>query len=144
MNAEFLVTAIIMAAYHGVGLLVSGCVIWMGYRLLRAGIFESKDSEITATLGDKIKVAIKRAAPGTAFAVFGAVMFVVAMTNGPRFAHEADASVKTVPQQATEGQQSDDEDEPVLVRHYKMEWQRGGHLAPAVKAKATKEDYPDD
>ncbi|MHC4489601.1 MAG: hypothetical protein ACYSW7_10575 [Planctomycetota bacterium] len=56
----------------------------MGYQLFSQGVFEASDVE--AVWGDK-KLLLKRAAPGTVFALFGACVVVFALWKAPSLDH---------------------------------------------------------
>jgi hypothetical protein len=56
----------------------------MGYQLFSQGVFEASDVE--AVWGDK-KLLLKRAAPGTVFALFGACVVVFTLWKSPSLDH---------------------------------------------------------
>ncbi|SHF34667.1 hypothetical protein SAMN04487965_1994 [Microbulbifer donghaiensis] len=64
--------------------LVVGCVFaYMGYRLFMSGIW-GHAGELETGFGDS-RVVIKKAAPGTFFALFGAVIIAITLYKGLEF-----------------------------------------------------------
>jgi hypothetical protein len=66
--------------YHFCTLLVGITLCYMGYRLFTLGISEAA-GDAQGKWG-KNSIVIKRAAPGTFFGVFGAIVIVVALVHG--------------------------------------------------------------
>jgi hypothetical protein len=54
-------------------------IIYLGYNLFLKGLF-TESGEINASFGDK-SIAVKKAAPGTFFALFGAVIIFINVFN---------------------------------------------------------------
>lgn len=72
-----------LISYKIISLLV-GCIFaYMGYRLFMSGIW-GHAGELETGFGDN-KVVIKKAAPGTFFAVFGAVIIAITLYKGLEF-----------------------------------------------------------
>ncbi|SEA19037.1 hypothetical protein [Microbulbifer marinus] len=72
-----------LISYKITSLLV-GCVFaYMGYRLFMSGIW-GHAGELETGFGDN-RVVIKKAAPGTFFAVFGAVIIAITLYKGLEF-----------------------------------------------------------
>lgn len=64
--------------------LLSGCAFaYMGYRLFMSGIW-GHAGELTTEFGDN-KLVLKKAAPGTFFATFGAIIISVTLYKGLEF-----------------------------------------------------------
>lgn len=73
----------ISAVYKFVTLLTGFGVVYMGYRLFRTGVFE-KAGELKAAWGER-NLELKQAAPGTFFAVLGAIVLMIAVNKGISF-----------------------------------------------------------
>ncbi len=50
-------------------------IVYLGYKLFQSGLF-TESGEINASFGDK-NIAIKKAAPGTFFVLFGAIIILL-------------------------------------------------------------------
>jgi hypothetical protein len=70
----------IVALYHCLLAVFGFCIVWMGYLLFKAGLF-SPAGDLALTSGDK-KLQLKRAAPGTFFVAFGAIVILVVTYKG--------------------------------------------------------------
>lgn len=76
-----LTTGILAATIYRIASIAAGVALcWMGYRLFTVGIFaEAGDAE--GKWGNK-RIILKRAAPGTFFALFGAIVLSLAINKG--------------------------------------------------------------
>lgn len=77
--SEFEVSAI----YKIVTLLVGAGIMFLGYRLFRTGVFD-RAGELKAAWGDN-HLELKQAAPGSFFAILGAVVLVISVSKGLTF-----------------------------------------------------------
>src|SRR5207245_980336 len=71
---------IVLVVYRVLTLLAGLALVLMGYRLFRAG-FLKQAGDVEAG-GHGVRVALKRAAPGTVFAVLGAAVMVAGIWKG--------------------------------------------------------------
>ena len=69
-----------LTGYKIITLLVGSFFSYMGYRLFKLGIW-GKAGNLEANIGDK-KLILKRAAPGTFFALFGAIIISLTVIKG--------------------------------------------------------------
>lgn len=83
-----------LAMYYIVTLLVGLGSIILGYRLFALGI-ETKPSRIAAAGGTSYQLTIESAAPGTFFALFGAIIVTVGIWRGPELNHSLTNAVNT-------------------------------------------------
>jgi len=72
---------IIIALYRCVSMIIGLVFAFLGYRLFVLGI-QAKAGDLNAGFGDK-HIALKRAAPGTLFALFGVIIISVNLFKGP-------------------------------------------------------------
>jgi hypothetical protein len=70
----------IIAGYRLLSIAIGAVVVAMGYRLFRVGMFE-RAGELKAAWGDR-NLTIRQAAPGTFFAIFGAVIVLISLWKG--------------------------------------------------------------
>ncbi|MCG8009878.1 MAG: hypothetical protein N0C81_19825 [Candidatus Thiodiazotropha lotti] len=63
--------------------------IYLGYRLFQSGVYE-KAGELKAAWGEK-HLALKQAAPGTFFSLFGAVVIAASIAKGMNIEHIANS-----------------------------------------------------
>lgn len=68
-------------AYKVFSLLTGGFIVFLGYKLFVVSVYSEQSSDIAATWGDK-SVVLKRAAPGTLFSLFGAIVVSLAVFKG--------------------------------------------------------------
>ena len=71
-------------------LLVGSIFAYMGYLLFKAGIW-GHAGELEAEFGDN-KLVLKKAAPGTFFALFGAIIIAITLYKGLEFKDHANDS----------------------------------------------------
>ena len=69
-----------LTSYKIISLLVGNIFAYMGYRLFTAGIW-GHAGELEAEFGDN-KLVLKKAAPGTFFALFGAIIISMTLYKG--------------------------------------------------------------
>jgi hypothetical protein len=69
-----------VVSYKLLSLLVGASFAYMGYRLFMAGIW-GEAGDVEAQFKDN-KIIVKRAAPGTFFALFGAIIICVTLYKG--------------------------------------------------------------
>jgi hypothetical protein len=83
--------ALLLFIYKLVSLLCGLFVIYLGYKLFIKGIFnESGDVE---AVWESKKILVKKAAPGTFFALFGAIVMGVSIFRGLTFESATQPSV---------------------------------------------------
>ena len=68
-------TLLVLVGYRIAGMLMGLAALYMGFRLFRLGFFE-KAGDLKAAWGEH-RLILKQAAPGSFFAVLGAVVMVV-------------------------------------------------------------------
>jgi hypothetical protein len=78
--SEFTWTLIMIGTYRIVAILAGVLAIYLGYRLFMVGIYE-KAGDLKATWGSTHLI-LKQAAPGTFFAVFGALVITFGIWRG--------------------------------------------------------------
>lgn len=71
---------LIVATYKAISLFVGLAFGYMGYRLFMTGI-EKSAGEMEASAGNNA-IKLSRAAPGTFFALFGAVIIIITISQG--------------------------------------------------------------
>lgn len=82
---------IALTSYKIISLLAGTIFAYMGYRLFVAGIW-GHAGEIEGEFGDN-KLVVKKAAPGTFFALFGAMIIAITLYKGLEFKdHTNDSS----------------------------------------------------
>ena len=69
---------ILVVALKGVGILAGGVFVYLGYRLFAKGVFGSAGDVEWSNMG----LILKKAAPGTVFAAFGAVVVMTSIIAG--------------------------------------------------------------
>lgn len=74
-----------ITSYKLVSLLVGLLFAWMGYRLFMAGVW-GESGDMDASLRD-FRVTMKKAAPGTFFALFGTVVISFTLVKGLEFSN---------------------------------------------------------
>lgn len=74
-----------VTSYKLVSLLVGLLFAWMGYRLFMAGVW-GESGDMDASLKD-FRVTMKKAAPGTFFALFGTVVISFTLFKGLEFSN---------------------------------------------------------
>jgi hypothetical protein len=84
MTPDFALTVATIMLYRLGVLALGGLSIWLGYKLFRAGLFDKSADEIQMVFG-KNKILAKAAAPGTVFALFGAVVITVSICFPAQF-----------------------------------------------------------
>ncbi len=72
-----------LTSYKIISLMVGSIFAYMGYRLFTAGIW-GHAGELEAEFGDN-KLILKKAAPGTFFALFGAIIISITLYKGLEF-----------------------------------------------------------
>jgi hypothetical protein len=78
---DFVPTTIIIIIYRILIASIGFAIVFLGYKLFTNGIF-GKAGDIDAIWGNR-KLLIKRAAPGTLFAIFGAFVICFSVFKGP-------------------------------------------------------------
>lgn len=73
-------TIIILVVYRVITIIVGFAIIYLGYLLFKMGLFE-KAGELETAWGDK-RLVLKRAAPGTFFALFGSIVIAISLLKG--------------------------------------------------------------
>tara|TARA_B100001059_G_C17827077_1_gene582071 strand:- start:563 stop:901 length:339 start_codon:yes stop_codon:yes gene_type:complete len=87
--------------------LLSGCAFaYMGYRLFVSGIW-GHTGDLEAEFGDN-RLVLKKAAPGTFFALFGAVIVSVTLYKGLEFKDYSKSKVETESFVEFTGEKSDE------------------------------------
>src|SRR5690349_13290744 len=77
---------IVYSIVYRVLIIVAGIVAMvLGYRLFERGVFSSGSTSISGKARE-VTFSVKNAAPGTCFALFGCVIIVVMLFQGPTFA----------------------------------------------------------
>lgn len=79
-----------LTSYKIISLLAGTIFAYMGYRLFAAGIW-GHAGEIEGEFGDN-KLVLKKAAPGTFFALFGAIIISVTIYKGLEFKDHVNGS----------------------------------------------------
>ena len=85
MNEDFRI-ALLLVGYHVATLLVGLGLAYLGYNLFCKGVFE-KAGDIEAKFGQR-HLLVKQAAPGTFFALFGAIVMCVGLWRGINISSE--------------------------------------------------------
>jgi hypothetical protein len=80
-----------LTSYKISSLIIGGLFAYMGYRLFIAGIW-GHAGELETEFGDN-KIVLKKAAPGTFFALFGAIIIAITLYKGLDFKNFTNASV---------------------------------------------------
>ncbi|ANG63497.1 hypothetical protein A8C75_14135 [Marinobacterium aestuarii] len=80
-----------LTLYKIVSLLVGTVFAYMGYRLFMSGIW-GHAGELETGFGDN-KLALKKAAPGTFFVLFGAIVISITLYKGLEFKNNQNDSV---------------------------------------------------
>jgi hypothetical protein len=78
--SEFIQGAAIVVFYRTFTIACGFGIIYLGYKLFRIGVYE-KAGELKAAWGDR-HLTLKQAAPGTVFALFGALVLGIAIWRG--------------------------------------------------------------
>lgn len=68
-------------AYKAFSLMTGVFIVFLGYKLFVVGVYSEQSSDLKAAWGDK-SVVLKRAAPGTLFSLFGAIVVSLAVFKG--------------------------------------------------------------
>ena len=82
-----------LATYKIISLLVGSAFAYMGYRLFTKGIW-GHAGEMEADFGNN-KIVLKKAAPGTFFALFGAFIVAITIYKPLEFKTHTDADGKS-------------------------------------------------
>ncbi|WP_197027545.1 hypothetical protein [Marinobacterium lacunae] len=99
-----------LTSYKIISLLVGAAFAYMGYRLFSAGIW-GHAGEVEGEFGDN-KLVIKKAAPGTFFALFGAIIVSITLYKGLEFKdYTNDSSVESYVE-IIEGDENDMPEKP--------------------------------
>lgn len=87
--------AILLAIVSRLALLLVGLLFgYMGYRLFLAGVYEQA-GDLEAKWGEK-NIMLKRAAPGTFFALFGVAVIIVSIVQQPLIKSFAEKEIRNV------------------------------------------------
>ncbi len=83
-------TVTALSAYRILTIIIGLIVIYFGYRLFRVGMYE-RAGELKAVWGNRY-MAVRQAAPGTFFALFGALIIMISIWKGFSVEKSADGS----------------------------------------------------
>jgi hypothetical protein len=127
---DHLQVTVALVFYHTVALCLGFGFAFLGYRLFETGLYSGSDSDIAAKWKGASFI-IKRAAPGTAFALFGMAVMGITIWRGVQIpalpaqaaARLAIGAVFLVLQKAAKGEQLADREQGILAE-YVAQWTR--------------------